>query len=397
MHKSKHLNAMYRQIKNGKKIVAVAGASGLVASQVARSDIDFMLLLSSGIYRNMGIGSFAAFLGHKNNNAYLEENCLAQVLNQIKKQPVFFGLNATDPTLDMRSYLLHLKALGVSGINNYPTVAFFDGDFAAALANEGITFEAEMTVLQLAKSLGLLTCAFVFNMEQAKTALAASVDIICYHLGLTVGGETGANQAISLYTARANAKEIFSFVEHSNKNIIRLVYGGPIRNTGDLQFMYNENLIQGFIGGSTFDRLPLETALIESFMQFKHNSFGALSAAKKSASAGSKEQKRKTVEMMIDFVHKNLSSDLSFNRLSKLTYTSRTYLSKIFKEVKGISYQDYVTDVRISIGKDLITSTDLSLKEIAYLLGYKDYSQFYKLFVKRTQEAPGSLRTKKDP
>ena len=51
------------------------------------------------------------------------------MLPQVKTAPVIAGLNGVDVTRDMRLFLKSIKEIGFSGVHNFPTVAWFDGDF----------------------------------------------------------------------------------------------------------------------------------------------------------------------------------------------------------------------------------------------------------------------------
>ena len=54
-----------------------------------------------------------------------------EVLPVVKRTPVLAGVNGTDPFLLRDHFLDELKALGFSGIQNFPTVGLIDGLFRA--------------------------------------------------------------------------------------------------------------------------------------------------------------------------------------------------------------------------------------------------------------------------
>ena len=57
----------------------------------------------------------------------------------------------------------------------------------------------------------------------------------------------------------------------------------------------------------------------------------------------------------------------------------------MFKDVTGVSFKEYVTQVRVAEAKRLLLSTDLSVSEIARAVSYTNLHQFYKVFYGRAR------------
>ncbi|MFZ1255813.1 MAG: helix-turn-helix domain-containing protein [Saprospiraceae bacterium] len=90
----------------------------------------------------------------------------------------------------------------------------------------------------------------------------------------------------------------------------------------------------------------------------------------------------KIKNVIIEMIHysdelpvKNISEYLS----SKLNY-NYSYLSTIFTEVKGISIEHFIISHKIERAKEFIVYDDLSLKEIAYKLHYRNVSHLSEQF-----------------
>ncbi|MCM3629852.1 helix-turn-helix domain-containing protein [Paenibacillus glycanilyticus] len=71
----------------------------------------------------------------------------------------------------------------------------------------------------------------------------------------------------------------------------------------------------------------------------------------------------------------------------------RSYLFRLFKEAVGISVSGYVTAYRIERARELMESSDLSIKSIACSVGYKDPLYFSKAFKKATSYTPSEYMT----
>lgn len=66
---------------------------------------------------------------------------------------------------------------------------------------------------------------------------------------------------------------------------------------------------------------------------------------------------------------------------------------KTFKEYTGFSPARYINDVRMSKAKELLTNTSLSIKEIAYNVGYNNHDYFFTAFRNLTGLTPAKYRS----
>ena len=71
---------------------------------------------------------------------------------------------------------------------------------------------------------------------------------------------------------------------------------------------------------------------------------------------------------------------------------SNTYLSTSFKAKVGVGVVQYINELRIEQAKDLILTTDLSIKEIALAVGFTSDINFIRVFKKYEEKTPSSLR-----
>lgn len=71
---------------------------------------------------------------------------------------------------------------------------------------------------------------------------------------------------------------------------------------------------------------------------------------------------------------------------------SYSYFRKLFKEYTGLSPASYFLDIKLQRAKDLLCKTQLSVKEIAYMLNFDSPDYFCTLFKKKTGKRPGDFR-----
>lgn len=98
-----------------------------------------------------------------------------------------------------------------------------------------------------------------------------------------------------------------------------------------------------------------------------------------------------TVELQ-NLIAADPAADLQVEKLAARFQISREHLSRIFYRETGITLHEYIIRFRLKIAVDLLRRTRLSLKEICARSGWMDYSSFYRLFVKRFDCSPQSIR-----
>lgn len=385
--RSEYLSDLKRVISENGHIIGVAVGSGITAKYAVRGGCDMILALSSGKYRQMGFGSLAGFMCYENSNDMVMDFATKELIRFAPDTPVIFGLNATDPTKSIYDFIREIKDLGFAGINNYPTVGMIDGNFRAALDDEGISYEAEVEAIRFGHFCDLLTVAYVFNPQQADLMARAGADIICAHFGLTSGGYLGPKKSLTLEKARRTAIEIFETVDAVNPEIIKLVYGGPIKTPTDAQYMYQGSSCQGYIGGSAFERTPVENAIFDVTTNFK-SGVQIVPSSNVERVLFATPGKYDYTEFVREYIDENYMTDIHLNELAQTMYISTSYLSTLFKKDVGCNFKAYLLEVRMKKAKELIQEGRYSLVQIAQLVGYHDYAQFSKMYKKVNGVSP---------
>jgi predicted TIM-barrel enzyme len=267
--RAKILERLRDLIARGEPIIGGGAGTGLSAKCEEAGGIDLIVIYNSGRYRMAGRGSLAGLLAYGNANDIVVEMA-REVLPVVHRTPVLAGVNGTDPFCLFDRFLDHLKELGFSGVQNFPTVGLIDGTFRANLEETGMSYGLEVDMIAQAHAKDLLTTPYVFDEEQAAAMAEAGADIIVCHLGLTTGGSIGADTALELADCPALVDQWATAARRIRNDVIVLVHGGPVAQPEDAEFiMRNTELCQGFYGASSMERLPAEVALIEQTRKFK--------------------------------------------------------------------------------------------------------------------------------
>ena len=255
--------------KAGTPIVGGGAGTGLSAKCEEAGGIDLIVIYNSGRYRMAGRGSLSGLMAYGNANDVVMEMA-HEVLPVVQKTPVLAGVNGTDPFCIFDHYLDRVKAIGFSGVQNFPTVGLIDGTFRANLEETGMSYGQEVDMIRMAREKDLLTTPYVFCEDDATAMAKAGADIIVCHLGLTTGGSIGAETALKLEDCPAMVDAWAAAALKVNKDAIILVHGGPVAMPADAEFVLSrtENC-HGFYGASSMERLPTEVALTEQTKAFK--------------------------------------------------------------------------------------------------------------------------------
>lgn len=101
---------------------------------------------------------------------------------------------------------------------------------------------------------------------------------------------------------------------------------------------------------------------------------------------------KKKLALVLDLIESDLSENLSLSVLSNATGLSEYHFLRMFKQSTGLTPHQYVINQRIERGKELLKKTDLSVTEIAYLLGFSTPAHFTHYFHLKTGVTPSSVR-----
>lgn len=88
-----------------------------------------------------------------------------------------------------------------------------------------------------------------------------------------------------------------------------------------------------------------------------------------------------SIKQTIDLNFKK--SEFSVNDAAQLLYISHSLMSRVFKEVMGISPVTYLVDIRLRFAAELLHERDVSVKELAAEVGFSDAGYFMKQFKKK--------------
>ncbi|MFU1795504.1 helix-turn-helix domain-containing protein [Paenibacillus azoreducens] len=103
-------------------------------------------------------------------------------------------------------------------------------------------------------------------------------------------------------------------------------------------------------------------------------------------------QNHSVIQRVKYYITENLGEQITREQLASYVHLNPAYLSRLFKREVGESITDYILHVRMSLAKDLITTTSIPISDVAKTFGYHNFSHFSKMFRKVYQVSPQQFR-----
>ena len=106
------------------------------------------------------------------------------------------------------------------------------------------------------------------------------------------------------------------------------------------------------------------------------------------------DQSYLTIAKAMSFIEANLANQITLEEVAAVSGYSRTYFSRLFKEIVGINFKYYLERERIELASDLLEMEEMSITEIAYAVGYNSFSSFWRAFKKLKGVSPREWRSR---
>ena len=253
----------------GNFLVGAAVGSGISARAAELGGADFLVVINAGRLRNMGAPSIACLLPTHDAASLSLGVALNEILPQ-SRVPVLLGVNCWEAGFDPDKAARKVQELGFAGVANFPTAMLFSFGMRRILESAGIGLEREVEMLLAVQELGLDSLYFCGTRSQAQFAARSGLNMILLNFGWNAGGKFGHGKRQSLEEMGVIARDVGRLVKRINPKCRFLLEGGSIVSSEDLGYVTEHAPIDGYVGGSTLDRLPFETAVSNKIAGYKH-------------------------------------------------------------------------------------------------------------------------------
>ncbi len=97
----------------------------------------------------------------------------------------------------------------------------------------------------------------------------------------------------------------------------------------------------------------------------------------------------------LEYIGEHYASPLTLPQVAKAVHLSPNYFSKLFTQMNGYGFLEYLTFVRISKAKELLATTQMAVTYIAYECGFGSFPTFSRAFKTQTGSTPSEYRKRK--
>lgn len=94
------------------------------------------------------------------------------------------------------------------------------------------------------------------------------------------------------------------------------------------------------------------------------------------------------VNVTLDYIYSHINEKITINHLAEKVSISSSYLSRIFKDIMGFTIIEYINNYRLEKSKEYIKKTELTLTQIAEILGFNSIHYFSKQFKNKYEISP---------
>ena len=95
---------------------------------------------------------------------------------------------------------------------------------------------------------------------------------------------------------------------------------------------------------------------------------------------------------IMKYINTYYNENITLKDVAKVVNLNPNYISQLFKKSAGTTFSHYLTSLRITNAKKMLTATDTSINDISMQTGFNDYFYFLKTFKKYTGNTPSEYR-----
>ncbi|MBR4897402.1 MAG: helix-turn-helix domain-containing protein [Prevotella sp.] len=103
------------------------------------------------------------------------------------------------------------------------------------------------------------------------------------------------------------------------------------------------------------------------------------------------------MKRVLEYVHSHISDNIGVEQLANVACITKPYFIRLFKHEFGFPPVQYINRKKVERAQLLLYTTDKTVKEVAFILGFSDQNYFIRLFHKLTGITPQEYRRKLRP
>jgi AraC family transcriptional regulator len=98
------------------------------------------------------------------------------------------------------------------------------------------------------------------------------------------------------------------------------------------------------------------------------------------------------IRRAVEYINQHMDGDLRLEDIAKVANMSKYHFAKVFRQVVGMPPHQYLVRMRVEKARKLLIESEMSITEVANLVGYEDTGQFSEQFLKIVGATPHRYR-----
>jgi len=257
-------------LADAKPIVAAGAGVGIIAKCAEVGGADLIFVHANSRSRNLGVPT-SIYIG---NPIDLTLSMFPEIDNVVDHTPVIAGLDATDgQRRRLAAVVDDYLARGINGITNFPTALAYTGSWGRARNDVGMGTDRELELMALTRERDVFAVGQAYDVTFAGELASAGADLIVARCGLTQGGMVGpaadAGSSLSVEAATEHVQAILESARAQNPDVLVIAHGGPFNRPATTEHLYAHSDVQGILGESAIERIPVEEYVAAEVATFK--------------------------------------------------------------------------------------------------------------------------------
>jgi len=273
------LDRLKKEMSENRPILGAGCSAGIMAKCAEIGRADLIIVYSTGRTRMMGLPT--TMITGTSNPVTLQ--MVDELTNVVKNTPIIAGIEANDIyCLDLEDSLKRFVDKGFSGAINFPTVALYENLIEGGMALRKFTealapgygvkhwgWSREVEMIRILHEWDMFTMSYVFAPPDAVAMVNAGVDVVCVHVGPTMGGLTGYAPTEDMDKLLSKAQDVMNAARDARSDVICLIHGGPFYDPESTKVVYEKTDAVGFVAASAIERIPVEKAVVTVCKDYK--------------------------------------------------------------------------------------------------------------------------------
>lgn len=97
---------------------------------------------------------------------------------------------------------------------------------------------------------------------------------------------------------------------------------------------------------------------------------------------------KNVIDKAVEYMKEHYCEDLSLDMLADQYYLNPTYFSRMFRQYRGVTFTDYLIELRMKKAQALLLQGKYKIYEVSSMVGYKSDKYFYRVFKQYTNQSP---------